>query len=98
VLSRNPENAVVCSYLSVVLTYQARHEEALAMAKKAVSLGKMSPGSTPDAILYGMLGFSHLMMGQYEESIGAYKKAISLWPEYMRAHISLTAAYSMQAV
>jgi len=95
VLSRDSDNADVCSYLSSVLIYEGRHEKALAMAKKAVSLGKMSPGSTPDAILYERLGLSHLMMGQYEEAIAAYKKAISLWPEYVYPHIGLTASYSL---
>jgi len=55
----------------------------------------MSPGITPDANFYCFLGVPYLMMSQYEEAIAAYKKAISFWPEYVYAHISLTASYSM---
>jgi adenylate cyclase len=95
VFNSNPKDAESCSYLSVVLTYQGRHEEALAMAKKAVSLGEMSPGPTPDAILYERLGLSYIMMGLYEEAIAAYKKALNLWPEYVYGHIELTASYTL---
>ena len=33
-------------------------------------------------------------MGQYEEAIAAFKKAIR-WPEYIYGHIGLTASYSL---
>jgi len=85
---RSPENAYVCRSLAFVLIFEGKYEKALSMAKEAVSLEEMSPSPTPDAPFYDRLGFSHLMMGQYVE-------AISLWPEYVYAHIDLTAAYSM---
>ena len=43
VLSRGPENAEVCRFMAVLLTYEGKYEESLSMAKKAVSLEKMSP-------------------------------------------------------
>ncbi len=94
-LSRDPKNTEVFLWLSVVLTSEGKHEEALSMAKKAVSLWKMSPRITAEANFYCFLSVPYLMMGQYEEAIAASKKAISLWPQYMYGHILLTAAYNM---
>jgi len=94
-LSRNPDNAAACRYMASLLTYEGRHEESLSMAKKAVSLEEMSPSPTPNALFYGTLGTSYHFMGQYEEAIAAFKKGISLWPEYVYGHIGLTASYSL---
>jgi adenylate cyclase len=93
VFNRNPKDADSCRYLSAVLIFGGRHEEALVMAKKAVSLKEMSP--SPDAFLYDTLGTSYRMMGQYEEAIAAFKKAIDFWPEYIYGRIGLTASYSL---
>ena len=94
-LSRDPENAEVCLWLSVALTSEGKYEEALSMAKKAVKFEEINPGPGYDANFYFFLGVPYLMMGQYAEAIAAFKKAISLSPEYLYAHINLTAAYSM---
>ena len=93
VFNRNPKDADSCRYLSVVLIFGGRHEEALVMAKKAVTLKEMSP--SPDAFLYDTLGTSYRMMGQYEEAIAAFKKTIDFWPEYIYGQIGLTASYSL---
>ena len=92
VLSRDPENAEVCRFLSWLLICEGRHEEALSLAKKAISL---KPMTSEAAYYYEGLGLSHLMMGQYEEAIAAYKKVINLWPDFMWGHIGLTASYSL---
>jgi len=94
-LSRDPENADVCRFMARFLTNEGRHEEGLSMAKKALSLRKMNPSPVPDAFFYDCLGRSYYMTGKYEEAITAFKKAIGLLPEYVYAHISLTAAYGM---
>jgi len=95
-LSRDPENAEVCQWLSVALTFEGKYEEALSMAKKAVSLEERGPGGqTSTAMFYWCLGTPYHMMGQYREAIAAFKKGISLWPEYVYGHIGLTASYSL---
>jgi len=91
-LSSHPDNAEAYRGLSAVLTYEGKYGEALSMAKKAISLG-----AAPDAppYFYWWLGFPYCVMGQYEEAIAAFKKVISLWPEFVYGHIGLTASYSM---
>jgi len=95
VLSRDPENAEVCRFTASLLTYEGRHEEALSMAKKAVSLEEKNSSPAPDAPFYGTLGSSNRMMGKYEEAIAAFRKAIDLWSDFLSSHIGLTASYSL---
>ena len=92
VFNRNPKDAEACRNLSWVLIYGGRHEEALSMAKKSISL---RPKPEREPFVYETLGVSYLVMGQYEEAIAASKKAISFWPEYVYGHIDLTASYSL---
>ena len=96
VLSLDPENGEVCLWLSVALTLEGKYEEALSVAKKAVSLKeKGASGKQHISDFYAFLGTSYHMMGQYEEAIAAFKKAISFWPDYVGGHIGLTASYSL---
>ena len=96
VLSRDPENGAVCLWLSVALTSEGEYEEALSMAKKAVSLKEKGlSGTSPTATFYWRLGISYQMMGQYEEAIEAFKKVIGFGPDYVYAHVGLTASYSL---
>ena len=90
VLSRDPDNAEACRYLSWFLILTGRHEEALSMAKKATTLKP-----APEPYFYETLGFSYLVMSQYDEAIVAFKKSIDLWPDFMSSHIGLTASYSL---
>jgi adenylate cyclase len=92
VFNRNPKDAESCRNLSYVLIYGGRHEEALSMAKKSISL-RSKPEGKP--FVYETLGFSYLVMGQYEEAIAAFKKAIDLWPDFLSSRIGLTASYSL---
>ena len=95
-LSRDSENAELCQWLSVALTFESKYEEALSVAKKAVTLKERGPGGrSPTAMFYWCLGTPYHMMGQYKEAIAAFKKGISLWPEYVYGHIGLTASYSL---
>jgi tetratricopeptide (TPR) repeat protein len=94
-LSRNPENAEVCSSMALLLPHEGKYEESLSMAKRAVSLEEMNPSPTSTAVFYAILGRSYRITGRYEEAIAALKKATSLWPDYLDAHIGLTASYSL---
>ncbi len=88
--NRNPKDASSCRNLALVLIFGGRHQEALSMAKKATTLKP-----EPEPYFYETLGFSYLVMGQYEEAIAAFKKAIDLWPDFRSSHIGLTASYSL---
>ena len=90
VFNRNPKDADSCRLLSMVLTFGGKHEEALSMAKNAITLKP-----TPDAFFYETLGRAYCMMGEYEEAIAAFKKSISLWSEFVYGHIGLTVSYSL---
>ena len=90
VFNSNPKDAESCRNLSWVLIYGGRHEEALSMAKKAATLKP-----APEPFFYETLGFSYLVMGQYEEAIAAFEKAIDLWSDFLSSHIGLTASYSL---
>ncbi len=35
------------------------------------------------------------MMGQYDEAIAAFKKAVNRWPDFVSGHVGLTASYSL---
>ena len=92
VFNRNPKDAESCRNLSWLLIFGGRHEEALSMAKKSISL---RPEPEREPFLYETLGASYLVMRQYGEAIAASKKAISFWPEYVYGHIDLTASYGL---
>ena len=92
---RMSANATVCRLFSLVLIFEGKYAEALSVAKEAVRLEEMSPSSAPDALFYEKLGLSYRMMGQYDEAIAAFKKAINIWPDYVYGHIGLTASYSL---
>jgi len=94
-LSLDPDNAHISRYLSLVLSYEGKHEKSLSMARNALSLKKKTPGPMPDTDFYLTLGLSHLVMGQYGEAIAAFKKSISISTENVYAHVGLTASYSM---
>ena len=90
VFNSNPKDAESCRNLSLVLIYGGRHEEALSMAKKAIALNP-----TPDARFYDTLAGSYYMVGESNDAIAAFKKAIAIWPDNIYVHIGLTAAYGL---
>jgi tetratricopeptide (TPR) repeat protein len=89
-VSRRPDDGEAYRYLSWVLNFEGKYEEALSMARKAVSLKP-----APEPYFYVNFGVSYCMMEQYEEAIAEFKKAIDIWPEYIYGQIGLTASYSL---
>ncbi len=69
-----------------------RHEEALQVARKAVSLRHGSRHGLQESVILGM---SHFMLEQYDQAIAEFKKSINLWPDDQGAHVWLAAAYSL---
>jgi adenylate cyclase len=68
------------------------YEEALQMAKKAVSLRHGPRRGLQEGVVLGM---SYFMLEQYDQAIAEFKKSINLWPDDRGAHVWLTAAYSL---
>jgi tetratricopeptide (TPR) repeat protein len=48
-----------------------------------------------DAIAYFELGKSYLALGKHEAEVKAYREAIQLYPNYIRAHYNLAMAYDL---
>jgi TolB-like protein/Tfp pilus assembly protein PilF len=86
----SPNSDLVHQYLGFCLRYGGRPKEAIPVLKKAIRLNPF----TPSVILYN-LGLSYLFSGQYEEAITECKKATTLEPNNLGAHLALTMAYSV---
>jgi len=90
-LRSDPDDSWLLFYLSMVLSFEGKYEEALSLDKKALSLGVEHFGHH----YYLWLGIPYFMMGEYEEAITAIKKATGRWPEWPAGHIGLAASYSL---
>jgi len=76
-------------WLAMVLTSAGRPEEALGLIKKALRLNPLPPNW-----YFLVLGDAQRMLGQYEEAIDAYKKALDRSPDFLLVRIGLAASYS----
>jgi len=74
--------------LAWTLNGSGRPEEAIIAVKKAFRLNPIPP-----SLYYVRFGFSHLLIGQNEKAIEAFKKAINLNSKDFGAHLWLSAAY-----
>jgi adenylate cyclase len=75
--------------LGNILTFAGRPEEAIGLIEKAL---RLNPHSPPVYLL--TLGDSYHLMGQYEEAIAAYKRALTHIPDLLPAHLNLAVVYS----
>ena len=76
-------------WLAMVLTSAGRPEEALGLIKKALRLNPLPPNW-----YFLALGDAQRVLGQYEEAIDAYKKALDRSPDFLLVRIGLAASYS----
>jgi adenylate cyclase len=74
--------------LGDALIYAGRAKEALVYLEKEL---RMDP--FPPAWVYGEIGAAHFILGNYEESISAGKKALSISPKYQMQRAGQIAAY-----
>jgi adenylate cyclase len=65
-------------------------EETIAAVNKAIRLNPI-----PENYYYYWLGMGHWVMGQYEEAVTAYKKALQGSPNNLADHIVLAVTYSL---
>jgi adenylate cyclase len=72
------------------LTWAGRPEEAIPLFQKAIRLSPLGP-----AWYFQVFGVTLRLTGRFEEAVSAYKKALQRAPNYIMAHIGLTATYSM---
>jgi adenylate cyclase len=84
-----PSSAMANIWMSGVLTFAGRHEEAVRYAEQALRLNPF-----PEGWYFRFLGYANFGAGRNEEAIAAYKKALDRAPNDIMAHLALTTAYS----
>jgi len=83
-----PGAAAAYFSLGRALSFAGRDSEALGYLEKSL---RMNP--LPDSALYMHVGFAHNNLGNYEEAISAFKKAIALAPKTVPARLNLIVSY-----
>ncbi len=89
-LALDPSGADTHAWLGMTLNYADRPKDAIPMFEKAIRLNPLGPTS-----YFINFGTSYRMMGQYQEAITQYKKALRIAPNNVIAHIALAATYSL---
>jgi adenylate cyclase len=92
-LALDPGGVNVHLNYAVILRRVGRPEEALPLNQKAIRLNPL--GSTTG---YRELGDTLRDTGRFAEAVSAYKKAIQLEPNNIKAHVGLAATYSMMGL
>jgi len=85
----NSNGADAYDYLGFVLIMSGKAEEGIKLIEKAIRLNPIPP-----AHYLHHLAIAYYFLGRYEDAIEVHKKVLQRSPNYLWAHISLTAAYS----
>ena len=91
-VSVDPNSAYGYHALGSALDFAGRPQEAIPFLKKSL---RLSP--TPiDTVTLVRLGMAYRHIGQYEEAVASYKKALELYgPDHFFAHLQMAVAYGM---
>jgi adenylate cyclase len=89
-LAFNANNANYIAMFSIPLTSVGRHQEAIAMIKKAIRLNPYHP-----PWVLSVLGGVYTGAGRYEEAIEVLKKHNQRFPNFIKSHMDLTASYGL---
>jgi adenylate cyclase len=90
-ISLDPNNADSYALQAEVLVYAGRPEDALRMVEQAM---RLNPRYSP---LYPFeLGWAYRMTGRYAEAVAALREATNRSPNFLGAHLNLTASYVQQ--
>jgi tetratricopeptide (TPR) repeat protein len=84
-----PNDHNMLGNLAVILVYAGKNEEAVSLSRKAMRLNPYY-----EDYFLECLGDAYFFLGQYEESLNAYKKLLSRNPKYGYNHIKLAMVYS----
>jgi adenylate cyclase len=87
----SPNWAGAIAHLGMGLVYACRPEEGIRTLQKAI---RFNPTKTP-IYYYFKLGRGYRMIGQYEEAISAFKKALLGSPNNLASYIGLASTYSL---
>ncbi len=86
----DPGGADAHAWLGTILNIADRPKEAIPLFEKAIRLNPFGP-----TWYFQSFGNSYQTMGQYQEAIIQYKKALRLAPNNILAHLLLAGAYSL---
>ena len=86
----DPGGADAHAWLGMSLNYADKPKEAIPLFEKAIRLNPFGPTS-----YFLNYGTSYRMMGQYQEAITQYKKALRVAPNNIMAHLGLAGTYSL---
>ena len=86
----DPGGADAHAWLGNTLNYADRPKEAIPLFEKAIRLNPFGP-----TWYFLNFGNSYRMIGQYQEAITQYKKALRLAPNNILAHLCLAGTYSL---
>jgi TolB-like protein/predicted Zn-dependent protease len=84
-----PNSDFAHAALAFTLRNAGRHEEAIALLRKAI---RLNPFPRPWYLF--SLGYAHFVLGQYKEAAAEFGKALQRAPESLFAHLGLAATYS----
>jgi adenylate cyclase len=88
-ITLDPNFADGYAHLAMMLGTAGRPEEALGLVQKAMRLNPHYP------LQYSFnLGWTYILLEQYEEAVAPLKQALSRNPNYVFAHRALAACYS----
>jgi tetratricopeptide (TPR) repeat protein len=85
----NPNGIISLFQLGNALSSVGRFEEAIPHLKRAIRLNPLDPSIA----LFG-LGSAYVRMERYEEAITVLKKALHYQPDFLTAHVRLSACYA----
>jgi adenylate cyclase len=86
----DPGGADAHAWLAASLNYADKPKEAIPLFEKAIRLNPFGP-----TWYFFNFGNSYRIMGQYQEAITQYKKALRVAPNNILAHLNLAGTYSL---
>jgi adenylate cyclase len=89
-MALDPGGADAHAMLGNILNYADRPKEAIPLFEKAI---RLNPNGPP--WYFFSFGTSYRMIGQYQEAITQYKKALRIAPNNILAHLHLAVTYSL---
>jgi len=87
VIEQDPDNMQAIKFQANCYARLRDHESALEKLSKGLEL------DNSDDLLYLLSGQSHLALGNFEEAIRAFQKAIKLKPDNINAHYNIGSMY-----
>src|SRR5438477_12440361 len=80
VLKDDPQNADALYYVAVVAVQEGQYPDGIKLAQRALSVGPAQPR------LHNLLGQTYVRLGEEQEALASFDRAIELQPDFADAH------------